>query len=77
MYLYRFEVRVGSSIFPVVVAASDDQQAFRLVDSELVKHFLFEPEADEVILHEKKRVRTGNAFVLLDQEPTSRQASNL
>ncbi|WP_042346191.1 DUF3906 family protein [Bacillus massiliigorillae] len=77
MYLYRFEVNLGNSIFPVVVAAADDQQAFRLVDTELEKHFLYEPETDEIILHEKKRIRTGNAYVLFEQDPSARSVSNL
>ncbi|MEH6942516.1 DUF3906 family protein [Bacillus sp. JJ722] len=76
MYLYRFEVKIGNEVFPVVVAATDDQQAFRLADTELEKHFLYEPVTDEVILHEKKRVRTGNAYVLYEKEATERKVSN-
>lgn len=76
MYLYRFKVKIGSDIFPVVVAAADDKQAFRFADAELEKHFLYEPETDEVILHEKKRIRTGNAYVLFEKEATERKVSN-
>ncbi|MGM9925922.1 MAG: DUF3906 family protein [Bacillus sp. (in: firmicutes)] len=72
MYLYRFEVKIASEIFPVIVAAADDQKAFRLVDYELEKHFLYEPQTDEVILHEKKRLGTGNAYVLYEKEPLAK-----
>lgn len=65
MYLYRFEVKKDIEVFPVIIAASDDIQAFSLVDAELEKHFLFDPKVEEVVLHEKKRIRSGNGFVLV------------
>jgi Protein of unknown function (DUF3906) len=68
MYLYRFEVISKSEVVPVVIAASTDEQAFQLVDIELEKYFLKQPEVDEISLYEKKRIRTGNGFVLYDRE---------
>ncbi len=68
MYLYRFEVISKSTVIPVVIAASTDDQAFQLVDIELQKYFLKQPEVDEISLYEKKRIRTGNGFVLYERE---------
>ncbi|ANC77122.1 DUF3906 family protein [Fictibacillus sp. 5RED26] len=68
MYLYRFEVILKSEVIPVVIAASTDEQAFQLVDIELEKYFLKQPEVDEISLYEKKRIRTGNGFVLYERE---------
>ncbi|MDM5316214.1 DUF3906 family protein [Fictibacillus sp. b24] len=68
MYLYRFEVISKSTIIPVVIAASTDEQAFQLVDIELEKYFLKQPDVDEISLYEKKRIRTGNGFVLYERE---------
>ncbi|MQR96246.1 DUF3906 family protein [Fictibacillus phosphorivorans] len=68
MYLYRFEVISKSEVIPVVIAASTDEQAFQLVDIELEKYFLKQPEVDEISLYEKKRIRTGNGFVLYERE---------
>jgi Protein of unknown function (DUF3906) len=68
MYLYRFEVSLKSEIIPVVIAASTDEQAFHLVDVELEKYFLKQPDFEEVSLYEKKRIRSGNGFVLYEKE---------
>ncbi|MFG6495066.1 DUF3906 family protein [Fictibacillus sp. UD] len=68
MYLYRFEVISKSTVIPVVIAASTDEQAFQLVDIELEKYFLKQPNVDEISLYEKKRIRTGNGFVLYERE---------
>lgn len=68
MYLYRFEVILKSEVIPVVIAASTDEQAFQLVDIELEKYFLKQPKVDEISLYEKKRIRTGNGFVLYERE---------
>lgn len=68
MYLYRFEVVTKSTVIPVVIAALSDEQAFGLVDVELEKYFLKQPEVEEISLYEKKRIRNGNGFVLFEQE---------
>ena len=67
MYLYRFEVVTDDKLFPVVIAASDDQQAFSLVDEEIEKFFLHELQVNEVVLHEKRRIRSGNGYVLFEE----------
>jgi hypothetical protein len=68
MYLYRFEVSLKSEVIPVVIAASTDEQAFQLVDVELEKYFLKEPNVEEISLYEKKKIRSGNGFVLYERE---------
>ncbi|MDR6226632.1 DUF3906 family protein [Desmospora profundinema] len=64
MYLYRFEVDLVDQTVPVIIAARDDDHAFRLVEDELEKHFLKMPREMDIILHEKKRLGTGTGFVL-------------
>jgi hypothetical protein len=68
MYLYRFEVTSNAEVSDVVVAASRDEQAFHLVEVELEKYFLKEPEVDDISLYEKKKIRSGNGFVLYERE---------
>ncbi|WNB93821.1 DUF3906 family protein [Bacillus sp. NEB1478] len=68
MYLYRFEVTSSSEVIDVVIAASRDEQAFQLVEVELEKYFLKEPEIDDISLYEKKKIRSGNGFVLYERE---------
>ncbi|WP_083979322.1 DUF3906 family protein, partial [Bacillus alveayuensis] len=43
MNLYRFEVTTKDGVIYVIIAAKDDEQAFRLVEVELEKHFLKVP----------------------------------
>jgi hypothetical protein len=68
MYLYRFEVSLKSVVIPVVIAASTDEHAFQLVDVELEKYFLKQPDVEEISLYEKKKIRSGNGFVLYERE---------
>ncbi|MBB5324991.1 hypothetical protein HNQ34_002090 [Anoxybacillus tepidamans] len=64
MNLYRFEVTTKRGIIYVVIAAHDDEQAFRLVEIELEKHFLKIPDFTDISLHEKKPIRRGGGFVI-------------
>ena len=48
----------------VIIAAQNDESAFRQVDIELEKYFLKELEIENVTLHEKKRIRKNAGFVL-------------
>uniref|UniRef100_C5D5A3 DUF3906 domain-containing protein n=1 Tax=Geobacillus sp. (strain WCH70) TaxID=471223 RepID=C5D5A3_GEOSW len=52
MFLYRFEVTTKTEIIYVVIAANDDEQAFRLVEVELEKHFLKVPDYTDISLHD-------------------------
>lgn len=64
MDLYRFEAVLVSDIVPIVVVAQSEEQAFKLVEIELEKHFLPLPEVKEISLFEKKKIRKGAAFVI-------------
>jgi hypothetical protein len=69
MNLYRFEVTLKNhEVIHVIIAAKDDEDAFRLVDVEIEKHFLKIPDIQNVSLYEKKKIRNGNGFVLSLQE---------
>ncbi|PEA89204.1 DUF3906 family protein [Bacillus thuringiensis] len=64
MDLYRFEAVLVSDIVPIVVVAQSEEQAFKLAEIELEKHFLPLPEVKEISLFEKKKIRKGAAFVV-------------
>ncbi|MCU5705019.1 hypothetical protein COF37_11975 [Bacillus wiedmannii] len=64
MDLYRFEALLVNSIVPIVVVAQSEEQAFKLAEIELEKHFLPLPEVKEISLFEKKKIRKGAAFVI-------------
>ncbi|HDX9622128.1 TPA: DUF3906 family protein [Bacillus anthracis] len=64
MDLYRFEAVLENSIVPIVVVAQSEEQAFKLAEIELEKHFLPLPEVKEISLFEKKKIRKGAAFVI-------------
>ena len=66
MDLYRFEAVLVSDIVPIVVVAQSEKQAFKLAEIELEKHFLPLPEVKEISLFEKKKIRKGAAFVILE-----------
>lgn len=62
--IYRFEVQTNRKMIDVIIAAKNDESAFRQVDIELEKYFLKELEIENVTLHEKKRIRKNAGFVL-------------
>ncbi|MEI4612857.1 DUF3906 family protein [Bacillus cereus] len=64
MDLYRFEAVLVNSIVPIVVVAQSEEQAFKLAEIELEKHFLPLSEVKEISLFEKKKIRKGGAFVI-------------
>ncbi|WP_420769147.1 DUF3906 family protein [Parageobacillus thermoglucosidasius] len=67
MFLYRFEVTTKTEIIYVVIVANDDEQAFRLVEVELEKHFFKVPDYTDISLHEKKPIRRGGGFVVYSE----------
>jgi hypothetical protein len=67
MYLYRFEVTTQTNTIYLVIAASSDEQAFRLVEVELEKHFLKVPDFIDISLHEKKPIRRGGGFIVYNE----------
>ncbi|MDA1907286.1 DUF3906 family protein [Bacillus pacificus] len=64
MDLYRFEAVLVDSIVPIVVVAESEEQAFKMAEIELEKHFLPLPEVKEIALFEKKKIRKSAAFVI-------------
>ncbi|MCQ6521171.1 MULTISPECIES: DUF3906 family protein [Bacillus] len=64
MDLYRFEAVLVNSIVPIVVVAESEEQAFKMAEIELEKHFLPLPEVKEIALFEKKKMRKSAAFVI-------------
>ena len=64
MFLYRFEASIESRIVPIVILASDDEKAFRLVDTELEKFYVKKPDVKELLMYEKKKVSQSGGFVL-------------
>ncbi|WP_163099835.1 DUF3906 family protein [Peribacillus alkalitolerans] len=68
MNLYRFEVTTADFVTNVVIAAKKDEDAFHLVEIELEKYFLKKPDVIDISLYEKKKIRSGNGFVLHEIE---------
>lgn len=64
MDLYRFEAVLVNSIVPIVVVAESEEQAFKMAEIELEKHFLPLPEVKEIALFEKKKIRKSAVFVI-------------
>lgn len=64
MDLYRFEAVLVNSIVPIIVVAESEEQAFKVAEIELEKHFLPLPEVKEIALFEKKKIRKSAAFVI-------------
>lgn len=64
MNLYRFEVTVNDEVIQVIIAAENEDAAFQLVDIELEKKYLKTPVIRDITLYEKKKIGTGNGFVI-------------
>lgn len=64
MYLYRFTVKWKEDSAHVILAAYGDQEAYRLVEEEMEKHYLSLPSITDLTLFEKKRIRSGGGYVL-------------
>ncbi|PGL72431.1 DUF3906 family protein [Bacillus sp. AFS055030] len=64
MFLYRFEALIESRVVPIVILASDDEKAFKLVDTELEKFYVKKPDVKELLMYEKKKVSQSGGFVL-------------
>ncbi|WP_088041709.1 DUF3906 family protein [Bacillus sp. EAC] len=64
MYLYRFEALIEDRTVPIVILASDDEKAFRLVDTELQKFYVKKPDVKELFMYEKKKISQSGGYVL-------------
>jgi hypothetical protein len=65
MNLYRFEVTVNDGeVLHVIIAAENEESAFRLAEIEIEKHFVKMPVIKDITLYAKKKVNKGNGFVI-------------
>ncbi|PGS48908.1 DUF3906 family protein [Bacillus sp. AFS041924] len=64
MFLYRFEATIQSRVVPIVILASNDEKAFKLVDTELEKFYVKKPDVKDLLMYEKKKVSQSGGFVL-------------
>lgn len=64
MELFRFIIISGDKEIPAVAAAKDEEAAFRIVDQEIQKEFLKTLKVDDVLLVQRKSIRTGAGYVL-------------
>ncbi|NIA59054.1 DUF3906 family protein [Bacillus pacificus] len=68
MDLYRFEAVLVNSIVPIVVVAESEEQAFKMAEIELEKHFLPLPEVKEIALFEKRRFEKAQPLLFMSKE---------
>lgn len=68
MDLYRFEAVLVNSIVPIVVVAESEEQAFKMAEIELEKHFLPLPEVKEIALFEKRRFEKARLLLFMSKE---------
>lgn len=65
MSLYHFKVLVNEQELTVIVAAENDQQAFKRAEIEVEQSFLKLPEIKEIVLVERKKITSkGTAFLV-------------
>lgn len=64
MNLYRFEVTINNELLHAVVAAENDETAFRLVDVELEKQLYKIADVQNISLYERKKLYKGAGFVM-------------
>ncbi|WP_078552980.1 DUF3906 family protein [Bacillus alkalicellulosilyticus] len=64
MFLFKFEAIINNTDVFVVVAAKDDESAFRLAEIEIERNYMKLPEIKEISMVEKKPIKKGTGFVL-------------
>ncbi|PQD94804.1 DUF3906 domain-containing protein [Pradoshia eiseniae] len=67
-FLYRFEVCLKEKDVMAIIAAANDEEAFKHLDVELEKFYLHMPEIVDVTLREKKRIGKNTGFILDEDE---------
>ena len=68
MNLYRFEVTIDTEVVHVIVAAENEEVAFKQVDIEIERHFVKIPEVSDVTLYEKRIFKHAAGFVISRNE---------
>ncbi|MCC3381493.1 DUF3906 family protein [Paenibacillus farraposensis] len=64
MYLFKIEVDSSEGALTVILAAENEEQAFKEIDQHVERHFLYPPKLNEVAIVEKKRISAGTAYVI-------------
>jgi hypothetical protein len=68
MNLYRFEVTIDTGVIHVIVAAENEEMAFKQADIEIERHFVKIPEVVDMTLYEKRVIKQAAGFVLSRNE---------
>ncbi|MBD2846037.1 DUF3906 family protein [Paenibacillus sp. IB182496] len=68
MYLYKIELEQTNGLSWLIVLAETDEQAFEAVDANLEKHYIKKPAVRSAAIIEKKRVVSGNGYILDPQQ---------
>lgn len=65
MNLYHFHVVIDKGELTVIVAAENDEDAFKKAELEVESSYLKLPNIKEIVLHERKKITSkGTAFVV-------------
>ncbi|MDG5787835.1 DUF3906 family protein [Evansella sp. AB-P1] len=65
MTIFRFEAVINNDrTVDIIIAAEDEESAFKLAEMELERHYLKLPVIDELTLYEKRKISKGGGFVL-------------
>lgn len=67
MNLYRFQVVLEQKEVDVIIAAKDDETAFRLAQIEVERHYLKLPVVKEMVLFERKKLSEKGGGYVLDE----------
>jgi hypothetical protein len=68
MNLYRFEVTIDTGVIHVIVAAENEEMAFKQADIEIERHFVKIPKVLDMTLYEKRVIKQAAGFVLSRNE---------
>lgn len=68
MNIYRLEAIIDNKVVHIVVAAMDEEAAFKQAEIEIERQYLKIPEVKELTLYEKRKINKGAGFVLSIEE---------
>lgn len=64
MFLYKIEIELEDQLAYLIVLADSDEKAFSYVESQVVRHYVANPEVKQVSIVEKKRVEKGSGYFI-------------
>jgi len=64
MFLYKIEIELEGQLAYLIVLADSDEKAFSYVESQVVRHYVANPEVKQVSIVEKKRVEKGSGYFI-------------